>query len=180
MYNFTKRGEYLIIIDSNTNKELEGKFSNVLITRDQNISTDFYFQGVNGLVNGTKISFSDIQVNGATVSINDFIYFYSNYESITIEGQITPIMSSGGNISAQTASTGTNWTAFGSQTCKQLNLSNQSGTTIEVRQAGAGVGLQIPTGTFYTFFGISNTNQLSIRRVDNSNTQVTVTARWEA
>jgi len=92
---------------------------------------------------------------------------------------VIPSMASGGNISAQTAATGTNWTAYSSQTCKQLTLSNQSGTTIEVRQGGTGVGLQIPTGSFYTFFGITNTNQLEIRRVDTANTQVTITARWE-
>lgn len=93
---------------------------------------------------------------------------------------VVPSMTSGGNLSAQTAATGTNWTSYGSQSCKQLTLSNQSGTTIEVRQGGAGVGLQIPTGAFYTFFGITNANQLEVRRVDTSNTQVTITARWEA
>jgi hypothetical protein len=89
-------------------------------------------------------------------------------------------MFNGGNISVQTAATGTNYTAFASQVCKQLTLSNQSGVTIEVRQGAAGVALQIPTGAFYTFFGITNANQLDVRRVDTQNTQVTITARWEA
>ena len=93
---------------------------------------------------------------------------------------VIPSMTSGGNTSVQTAATGANWTAFASQACKQLTLSNQSGTTIEVRQGAAGVGLQIPSGAFYTFFGITNANQLEVRRVDTSNTQVTITARWEA
>lgn len=91
-----------------------------------------------------------------------------------------PIMARGGNISLVTAATGTNWTAFTYQECKQLTVSNQTGTTIEVRQDGEGVGLQLPTASFYTFFGLSSTSQLSIRRVDTTNTQVTVTARWEA
>jgi hypothetical protein len=93
---------------------------------------------------------------------------------------VIPSMFNGGNISVQTAATGTNYTAFASQVCKQLTLSNQSGVTIEVRQGAAGVGLQIPTGSFYTFFGITNANQLDVRRVDTQNTQVTITARWEA
>ncbi len=93
---------------------------------------------------------------------------------------VLPSMASGGNLSVTTAVVGTNWTAFGSQVCKQLTISNQSGTTIEVRQGAAGVGFQIPTGTFYTFFGITNANQLDVRRVDTSNTQITITARWEA
>jgi hypothetical protein len=93
---------------------------------------------------------------------------------------VIPSMASGGNISVQTAVTGTNYTAFASQACKQLTISNQSGTVVEVRQGAAGVALQIPTGAFYTFFGITNTNQLEVRRTDVSNTQVTLTARWEA
>jgi hypothetical protein len=93
---------------------------------------------------------------------------------------VIPSMVSGGNISVQTATTGTNYTAFASQVCKQLTISNQSGTVVEVRQGAAGVALQIPTGAFYTFFGITNTNQLDVRRTDVSNTQITLTARWEA
>lgn len=93
---------------------------------------------------------------------------------------VIPSFTSGANLSAQTNATGTNYTAFGSQVCKQLTVSNQTGTTIEVRQDATGVGLQVPSGAFYTFFGITNANQLGIRRVDQSNTQVTVTARWEA
>jgi hypothetical protein len=93
---------------------------------------------------------------------------------------VIPSMASGGNISVQTATLGTNYTAFSSQVCKQLTISNQSGTVVEVRQGAAGVALQIPTGAFYTFFGITNTNQLDVRRTDVSNTQITLTARWEA
>lgn len=93
---------------------------------------------------------------------------------------IIPSMASGGNFSLQTNATGTTFTAFSNQACKQLTISNQSGTTIEVRQDGAGVAFQIPTGAFYTFFGITNANQLDVRRTDTSNTQVTITARWES
>lgn len=111
---------------------------------------------------------------------------YNNRETTQLQvlaaltGGLSVAMASGGNLSIQTAATGTNWTAFASQACKQLTISNQTGTTIEVRQGGSGVGLQVPTGAFYTFFGITNTDQLGIRRVDTSNTQVIVTARWEA
>lgn len=93
---------------------------------------------------------------------------------------VTPALSSSGNTSAQTAATGTNWTAFSSQALKQLTISNQTGATLEFRQGGAGVGFQVPTANFYTFFGLTNANQLEVRRVDTSNTQVTVTARWES
>ena len=85
----------------------------------------------------------------------------------------------GGNIAATTAATGTNWTTLSTVPLKAITVSNQTGTTIEVRQGGAGTGFQIPTATLFTFKGITNANQLSIRRVDTSNTQVTVSARWE-
>lgn len=93
---------------------------------------------------------------------------------------VVPTMSSGGNLSATTAATGTNWTAFGSQALRQLTISNQTGATLEFRQGGAGVGFQVPTANFYTFFGLTNANQIEVRRVDTTNTQVTVTARWES
>jgi len=86
---------------------------------------------------------------------------------------------SAGNISVTTAATGTNWTALANTPLKRLFFSNQTGTTLEVRQDAAGVGIQIPTASFFTFSGINNANQLSVRRVDTSNTQVTATARWE-
>lgn len=93
---------------------------------------------------------------------------------------VLPSMASGGNLSLTTAVVGSNYTAFTSQVCKQLTVSNQAGVMLEVQQGGAGASLQIPSGTFYTFFGITNANQLGVRRLDTSNTPVTVTARWEA
>ena len=93
---------------------------------------------------------------------------------------VIPSMTNGGNLSVTTAATGTNWTAFASQALKQLTVSNQTGTNIEFRQDGTGVGLIIPAGAIFTFFGITNANQIEARRTDTSNSQVTITARWEA
>lgn len=91
-----------------------------------------------------------------------------------------PAMTTGGNVSAQTTALGTTYQAFGSQACKQLTVSNQTGTTIEVQQGGTGVGFEIPTGAMMPFYGLSNANALGIRRKDQATTQVTVTARWES
>lgn len=93
---------------------------------------------------------------------------------------VVPRMVSGGHLSAQTANPGATYVLFGSQACKQLTISNQTGVTIEVQQGGAGVGFQLPPGVLAPFYGLTNANQLGIKRADNSNTQVTVTARWEA
>lgn len=91
----------------------------------------------------------------------------------------TPVLTSGGNISVTTASTGTDFTAFASQACVQLTISNNTGAIIEVQQGGSGVALPIFPASYYTFFGISDASSLAVRRTDTSTTQVTVTARWE-
>lgn len=78
-----------------------------------------------------------------------------------------------GNGSTTTAATGTNWTALPSHQTKEVSFVNLSGTSISVRY-GAGVGLSLPNGTGFTFKGVTNTNQLQVKRTDNSNTQVAV------
>lgn len=93
---------------------------------------------------------------------------------------VVPQLSSGGHLAAQTAAGGTAYTAFGAQACKQLTIFNGTGVDIGVTVGGAGVEVPVLAGTYYTFFGLTNANQLSVRRVDNSTTQVTVAARWEA
>lgn len=95
-------------------------------------------------------------------------------------GRVTPEMSSGGNLSVQTAATGANWTVIGAQACKQLTLVNNTGTKIEFRQGGAGVGVVVFDQSGFTIYGITNANQIEIRRVDQANTQVTVQGRWES
>jgi hypothetical protein len=92
---------------------------------------------------------------------------------------VVPGLNSGGHISAQTAATGANYTAFASQACKQLTVMNDTGTTIVVAVGGTGVAVPVFTSTYYTFYGLTNANNLSVKRSDSSNTQVTVKARWE-
>lgn len=103
-----------------------------------------------------------------------------SFDSTTSKILVAPTMTNGGHLSVTTANPGTNFTAFGSQVLKQLTVSNQSGVALEFRQGGAGVALIVPTGSFYTFFGLTNANQIDCRRVDTLNTQVVCTARWES
>lgn len=93
-------------------------------------------------------------------------------------GFITTGATQGGNLSVQTSATGSTYVALGSSPAFKATLSNQSGTTIDVRQGGAGIAFPIPTGQIFEFEGITNTSDLSIKRTDNSNTQVTVAFRW--
>jgi len=93
---------------------------------------------------------------------------------------VAPVLTSGGHLSVSTAVSGTGYTAFAAQACKQLTICNGSGVDIGVTVGGAGVEVPVFAGTYMTFFGITNTNQLHVRRVDTGVVQVPVTARWES
>jgi len=121
---------------------------------------------------GNFSGYGDTELDGET--------FFAPVDPVKPVDTVVPKMAGGGNISVTSSATGSVYVPLASQTCKQLTVSNQTGVLLEFQQGGSGTGLQIPNGAFYTFFGLSNTNQIAIRRVDQSNTQVTVTARWES
>jgi hypothetical protein len=79
-------------------------------------------------------------------------------------------------MSLTTAATGTNWTAFSSQTCQSLDIVNTSSVAIEYRRGGAGSAMTILSGSSRLVVGITNANQIEVRRVDTSNTQITIPA----
>jgi hypothetical protein len=87
-----------------------------------------------------------------------------------------PLAVSATILTLTTAATGTNWTAFGSSACDALDLTNSTSGAIEYRRGGAGNGMQVLSGASRLIVGISNANQIEVRRVDTSNTQVTVQA----
>ena len=75
-----------------------------------------------------------------------------------------------------TAATGTNWTAFSSFVCTTVVIINDTGTKLAVRTGGSGNGSNLPDGSGIKLNVSGNANDVSIRRADTSNTQVTVTA----
>lgn len=81
-------------------------------------------------------------------------------------------------ISAQTAATGADFTAFGAAACTSVAIDNTraSATDIEVRRGASGSTIVVPTGSSRVFFGVTDASDLQIRRVDQSNSQVTVDA----
>jgi len=79
-------------------------------------------------------------------------------------------------LSLTTAATGTNWTAFASTTCNSLDIVNTSSVSIEYRRGGAGNAMTILSGSSRLVVGITNANQIEVRRVDTSNTQITIPA----
>ncbi len=85
-----------------------------------------------------------------------------------------PSYSSVSIASVATSTTGANWTSFGSQTCNAFDLVNDTGVAIEYRRGGGGVAITIAAGASRLITGITNISQISVRRVDQSNTAATV------
>lgn len=79
-------------------------------------------------------------------------------------------------VTCQTAAAGNNWTSFGAQACTQLSVVNNSGVDLEFRRGGGGAALPILNRMAYLIIGITNANQISIRRIDQDNSQVVLAA----
>lgn len=101
--------------------------------------------------------------------------------SVAFASDLLPVLqpTGGGNLSVQTHATGTNYVAFASQACRQLTIVNDSGADIVFQQGGTGAAVTVWDHTTFTIFGITNADQISVKRKDDSNTQVTVASRWE-
>ena len=83
---------------------------------------------------------------------------------------------SGTIITVQTAANGTSFATFGSQACTALDIINNTGFTLEIQRGGAGSVLTLLTGQARLMVGITNANQIGVRRSDQSTAQITVTA----
>jgi hypothetical protein len=87
-----------------------------------------------------------------------------------------PLAASAAIMSVTTAATGANWTAFSSQACNALDIVNTASVAIEYRRGGTGNAMTILSGSARLVIGIANANEVDVRRVDQSNTQVTIPA----
>lgn len=85
----------------------------------------------------------------------------------------------GGNLNVATTSTGANFIPFAAQPCKRIVIANNTGTAIEFLLGGAGVAFPIQTANVFTINGIVDASQVSVRRVDQGATPVTVNGHWE-
>lgn len=107
----------------------------------------------------------------------------SNFESLTGgdgEVLVKPVFTSSGNLPAIIVAGGNVWTTLPDQPLSQLTIYNDTGYTLEMRQDGAGgVALVFPDRET-PFFGISNANQVALKRRDNLTEALAVHARWEA
>ena len=78
--------------------------------------------------------------------------------------------------SVQTSASGATYVALADQPCDAVEIVNAAtgAVDIEYRRGGAGSAMIIPLGTSRWVIGITNAAQIAVRRVDQSNTQVTV------
>lgn len=91
---------------------------------------------------------------------------------------VEPVDPVGGNIAVTTNADGVSYTAFVTQACDQLSVINGTGVALDIRQGGIAPSLILPIGGSYTFYGISDAAQLSVRRNDVAVTPVTLVGRW--
>ena len=80
------------------------------------------------------------------------------------------------NFSVQTAATGASFVALASASCNVVRIVNAwpGAVDIEVRRGGTGVTIPVPGGAERAFDGVTNASDLQVRRIDQSNTQVTI------
>jgi hypothetical protein len=69
---------------------------------------------------------------------------------------------------------GANFVLLNAAGCQQATILNNTGVDLEVQRNGAGVTLPVLDGSFWTFRGITNANQIGVRRMDLVGTPVTV------
>jgi len=79
-------------------------------------------------------------------------------------------------MSLTTSATGATFNAFSSQACNSLDIVNTSSVAIEYRRGATGSAMTILSGSSRLIVGITNANQIDVRRVDQSNTQITIPA----
>lgn len=108
---------------------------------------------------GAKTSAQSLTITPAT----DANVARETYGTVTILG-------------VSTSTTGATFVAFGSQVCSSVDVVNNSGADIEIRRGAAGSTMVIRDGYSRLMQGVTNSNQLQLRRADQANTAVSVSA----
>ena len=142
-----------------------------------------YSDGIETLIGSTNTALATSNATlTAIAGFVDGIEALTTATNVALAGtlNVAPQLASGGNLSVQTDAAGANYTALSGQACKQVTIINDTGTKLQVRQGASGATVTIFDQAAFTFFGITNANQLQVRRKDTSNTQVTADVRWEA
>jgi hypothetical protein len=75
-----------------------------------------------------------------------------------------------------TANPGTTFTAYADRACDAVRVSAPATNAVDVKIDGAGNIDTIPAGSSRTYPGVTNSNVVSVRRNDQSNTALDVPA----
>jgi hypothetical protein len=87
---------------------------------------------------------------------------------------IAPVSATGTYI-IQTDNPGTTFATLPSNAAKELRINNDTGTNIEIQLTSGGADPEVlPDAASAVFACLANTNEWSVRREDQSNTQVTL------
>jgi hypothetical protein len=92
---------------------------------------------------------------------------------------VMPVSSASGYGSVQTNATGANFVALSQQVAGSVTIINNTGTTLEISKDGGTTKIQLPTAASFCVNFITDANQVSVRRADTSNSQVTAYYEWE-
>jgi hypothetical protein len=92
---------------------------------------------------------------------------------------VMPVSSASGYGSVQTSATGASFVALSQQVAGSVTIINNTGTTLEISKDGGTTKIQLPTAASFCVNFITDANQVSVRRADTSNTQVTAYYEWE-
>jgi hypothetical protein len=92
---------------------------------------------------------------------------------------VMPVSSASGYGSVQTSATGANFVALSQQVAGSVTIINNTGTTLEISKDGGTTKIQLPTAASFCVNFITDANQVSVRRADTSNSQVTAYYEWE-
>jgi hypothetical protein len=79
-------------------------------------------------------------------------------------------------LSVTTSGTGTAYVAFAYSPCTSMDIVNPASVDVEYLRNSTGTAMVIPAGGARLVLGLRNANEVSVRRVDTSATQVTVKA----
>lgn len=106
-------------------------------------------------------------------------YCLPNYDSFANQYAANNPYSSSSFISVTTTTTppGTAFVVFPSTACNVINITNTSGFTIDIQKGGSGPVIQLQSGVGEKIFGgLTNANQIGIRRTDQSVSPITIVA----
>lgn len=84
-----------------------------------------------------------------------------------------------GTLQVETAADGESYTALASRKAREVKLTNNTGTAIDVRRAGSSDSpFELVDGDTQIFRVVGSTGEIEVKRSDDSTSQVTLSAHF--